>query len=217
MMPARRRHSRAELRLQLRRDRQLRQTRQPVRRHRVEIANPLGEQQRLRPVAVRRSLLNQPLVFAVRALGVLLLRGGNHDHPAGVELAPHVARKRAHELVDVDAVRLGPARPPVDRHARRLDLVGVVSRRCQRAIKPVAVAAGLEANMDLDRNAGALLLCRRRTPQQRQQPIQVAALDLCRRTAHFCGVPTPTSHFDRLSSNATKIGANSCPATGAIC
>ena len=150
----------------------------------------------------------------MRALGVLLLRGGNHDHPAGVELAPHVARKRAHQLVDVDAVRLGPWRLPVDRHARRLDLVGVVSRRCQRAIKPVPVAAGLEADMDLDRNPGAPSPAAAVRPNSANSPSRSPPSTSCRRTAHFCGVPTPTSHFDRLSSNATKTGANSCPANG---
>ena len=166
-----------EFGLQPRRNRQLRQALQPVGRQRVEIANPLREQQPLHPVAVRRSLLDEPLVFAMRALGVLFLRRGDHHHPAGVALAPHKARKRPHQLVDVHPVRLDPPRPTIHRHARRIDLVDVISRHFQRAIQPVAVAPGLKADMDPDRNAAALLFASRHAPQQRQEPIQITAID----------------------------------------
>jgi len=177
--------------------------------HRVEIANALGEQQRLDPVAVGSLLLDEPLVFAVRSLRVFFGFAGNLDHPAGVELAPHQARQRPHELVDVHAIRLDAARPPVDRHARRLDLVDLIPRRLQRSVQPMAVAPGLEAHMNLGRKAASLLLAGCDAAQQRQQAVEVAASTRCRRTAHFWGVPTPTSHFERLSSNATKTEANS--------
>ena len=167
-----------ELRPQLRRNRKLRQTLQPIRRRRVEIANPLGEQQPLHPVAVRRPFLDQPFVLTMRAFGVLFLRRGDHDHPTGVALAPHEARERAHQLVDVHAVRLDPARPTIHRDARRIDLIDLVSRRGQRAMQPVAVAASLKTDMDPDRNAGAPLFASRHAPQQRQEPVQVAAIDL---------------------------------------
>ena len=136
-----------ELRLQPRHDRQSRQALQSIRRHRVEIADALGEQQRLQPVAVGGLFLDQPLVLAMRALAVFFGFARNRDHPAGVELAPHETRQGPHQLVDVHPVRLGAARPAVDRDARRIDLVDLVARRCQRAVEPVAVASGLEAHV----------------------------------------------------------------------
>ena len=63
------------------------------------------------------------------ALGVFFGFARNRDHPAGVELAPHETRQGPHQLVDVHPVRLGAARPAVDRDARRIDLVDVVARR----------------------------------------------------------------------------------------
>ena len=167
-----------ELGLQPRQDRQPRQGLQALRRRWVEIADALAEQQRLDPVAVGRLLLDEPLVLAVRPLRVLFGFAGNLDHPAGVELAPNEARQGPHELVDVDAVRLDAARPPVDRHARRLDLVGVVARRLQGAIEPMTVSPGLEARVNLGRKAASLLLARRDAAQQRQQAVEVAAVHL---------------------------------------
>lgn len=126
---------------------------------------------------MRRPFLDEPLVLAVRTLGVLFLRRGDHDHPAGVAFAPHKARERAHQLVDVHAVRLDPTRPTIHRYARRIDLIDVIPRHFQRAIQPVAVAPGLKADMSSDRPPDALLLVAGDAPQQREQPIQVAAHD----------------------------------------
>jgi hypothetical protein len=166
-----------KLRLQPRHDRQSRQALQSIRRHRVEIADALGEQQRLQPVAMGGLLLDQPLILAVRALGVLFRFARNRDHPAGVELAPQQARQSARQLPRRPRrpTWRGP-RPAVDRHARRIDLVDVVARRSQRAVQPVAVASGLEASMDPGRKPGSLLLAGADPPQKLEQTIQVAAL-----------------------------------------
>jgi hypothetical protein len=81
----------------------------------------------------------------------------------------------------------------------------------------MTVSPGLEAHVNLGRKAASLLLARRGAVQQRQQAVEVAAVHLMPANRPLLRRADQTSHFERLSSNATKTGANSVAATGAIC
>ena len=111
----------------------------------------------------------------MRAFGVLFLRRGTTT-TRQASRSPLTKRERAPQLVDVHAVRLDPARPTIHRDARGIDLIDLMSRHFQRPMQPVAVAA--KRDTDPDRNAGAPLFASRHAPQQRQEPVQVAAIDL---------------------------------------
>ena len=89
------------------------------------------------------------------------------------------------------------ARSPIDRNARRIDLVDGVSGSLQRAIQPVTVTPSLETDMNSDRSSGAILLLAANPSQKAHQPIEVAGLR--------SGQP-PTSAACRLQP-ATSIGS----------
>src|SRR5580704_2206834 len=87
--------------------------RQEVARQRLGVAHALSVQKRLDAVGVGGALLEQALAFAARALVVLLRRPRHMHEAASFGLAAKVGEEGAHQPLKVDAVGLGPARPPI--------------------------------------------------------------------------------------------------------
>ena len=148
---------------------QLRRQRAPITRaHALEagdepalewlgIANSLRVQQAGDAIGVAGTLLQQPIALTRGPPAVLILRRGHAHHAAHPRLAAQVTQQRAHQLLQIDPIRLRPPRATVDLNARRVDLVIDHPLSGQPAVQPVTVVTGLIAGDDSHR-----LACRRR-------------------------------------------------------
>ncbi len=120
--------------------------RQEVARQRLNVADPMRVQERFDAIGVGSALFQKALAFAARALVVLLRRARHVHYGAGFGLAAKVGEKGAHQALEVDAVGLGPARPPVmragfgDKHlvsrAKRINGNGCSGLRNEIALQP---------------------------------------------------------------------------------
>ena len=133
----------------VRRDRQVlrcAQCGQPLRRppqQRLEAADAEPDQRRFQAVGYPGALSDEIFALAARALGVLVIESGDHDHAAVAALAAQPAQEHAHQHAGVQPVGLGPTML-----ARHCDARGVndvrlnaASPQPSRQPKPVAAAS----------------------------------------------------------------------------
>src|SRR5712692_9313733 len=122
------------------------------------IAHALAMQQALDAVGVRRALLDQPIALAPGAPIVLLVDRRYMHHLAGQWVTPLVAHQGAHQSLEIQAVRLGPPRPPVDLHAGRIEHPALDPTLDQPAVQPEPVVSRFVAAHDPHGPTAALLL-----------------------------------------------------------
>src|SRR4051794_31861531 len=126
---------------------------QAILAERVVVGDPLPGEQPPDPVRVPGPLLEQRAALTRQPAAVLLLRARRPHHRADAPLAARPGHQRAHELLAVDRVGLGPAMPPVDRDRGRIDDVALDAVSLEPAMHPEAVEAGLLDDDHLDPHA----------------------------------------------------------------
>jgi hypothetical protein len=149
----------------------------PVAPRRREVPDALGHQQPLDAADVLDTLIDQPLALTAAPAAVLVLDARHPDHAAHLRLAALPGDQRAQQDAQVDPGRLGPARPAVDRQARRVDHLVLDAAGAQQPVQPEAVVAGLVAADHGGRSAELLFRPPPRACDQLQQRPAVAARD----------------------------------------
>ncbi len=86
---------------------------------RIDAANAQRHQQPCDPVAVSGPLGDQHLALTMLTFGILFGRAGNPHHSAGPRLAALQRQEHADQLLEIEAVGLDAARPPVHRFGTR--------------------------------------------------------------------------------------------------
>src|SRR4051794_5631961 len=151
------------------------ETGQAILAERVVVGDPLAGEQPPDPVRVPGPLLEQRAALTCQPAAVLLLRARRPHHRADAPLAARPGHQRAHELLAVDRVGLGPAMPPVDRDRGRIDDVALDPVGLEQAMQPEAVEARLLDDDHPDRHAGPPLRRRPQPGEQVEQRATVAA------------------------------------------
>ena len=85
------------------------------------------------------------LAFAVRALGVLLIRCWHAHHAAGLVITPEIGRKHAQHALCIEPVGFGPSGAAVDENAGGLKNITDDTMCRQQTVQPEAVTSGLKA------------------------------------------------------------------------
>jgi len=147
---------------------------------------------------VCRALLEQALALPVAALAVLVFDRRYPDNAAHARFTPQIGQQRAHHLLQVDPVGLGPPRTSIDRNARRIDLIIDDALIRQPAMQPVPSSPPRSTTRSAPACRSAQPSCAPHQPRrQRRQiasPDRVAA-HLLRAGYHHAELPLRFAQF----------------------
>src|SRR5262249_18714551 len=153
---------------------QRRQLRPPIAAPRAVAVDTLRRQQSLDAVAVRRALAQQSTALATRPPRVLL-RDARHHHHAGVmPIAGVVPDHQPQQALDIQAIALGPTRPPVHLDTPRIHHKTLGPLRHQKAMQPKAVPPCFVARHHANPGPAGPLQRRPLSLDQRPQPQRTA-------------------------------------------